>query len=313
MDPLRVRDLIEKDFLKLDLITGSSERIIFTTEIYIPGLFLSGKVDDIPDDVILLFTPIECKFIEQMKSHTKLLNRLKDKQIPVFIFSDGCIPPDRFKKVADDLGIPILSTPHNSTRITLLLGDYLRFILARRQKIHGTLVDVYGVGILFKGESGVGKSECALDLVRKGHRLVGDDFIEIIAYPEGKILGRSGAPSPELRFLMELRGVGFIDVLKSFGVASVEETKFVDMVVELKSVEDNPFDRLGFEFEKTQLLGVELPYVRLPVIPGKNISTVVESLALKYLIRKMGKHPEKLIEEIFIDRLKEKDDKETTG
>ncbi len=312
MDPLRVKDLIEKDFLKLRLLTGRDDKIIFTTEIYIPGLFLSGKINNVPDNVILLFTPIECRFIGKMRSQRKLLGKLKDRHIPVFIFSDDCSPPERFKKVADEMDIPVLITSHNSTRITLLLGDYLRFILARRQKIHGTLVDVFGVGILFKGESGVGKSECALDLVRKGHRLVGDDFIEIIAYPEGKILGRSGAPSPETRFLMELRGVGFIDILKSYGVASVEETKFVDMVVELKSVEDRPFDRLGFEFEKTELLGVEIPYVRLPVIPGKNISTVVESLALKYLIRRMGSRPEKLIEEIFIDRLKGKDDKETS-
>lgn len=304
MDPLKVRDLIGKDFLKLRLIAGRDDKVIYTTEIYIPGLLLSGKADDVPDNAILLFTPIECNFLGRIRSHEKVLNKLKDRHIPVFIFSDNCVPPEKFMEVSEKLDIPILITTHNSTRVTLLLGDFLRFIFAKRQKIHGTLVDVYGVGILFKGESGVGKSECALDLVRKGHRLVGDDFVEIIAYPEGKILGRSGAPSTETRFLMELRGVGFIDILKSYGVASVEETKFVDMVVELKSVEDRPFDRLGFEFERTELLGVELPYVRLPVIPGKNISTVVESLALKYLIRKMGSHPEKMIEEIFIDRLK---------
>ena len=302
MDPIKVKDLINQSFLKLRLIAGESglDNVIYTTEFYIPGLFLKGE-GKISENVIILLTPYECDYIRRRKSPDRIFHRLKNT--PFLLLAGNCDPGDKFIKKFDRAGIPLLATPYTATEVIILLGNYLKFMLARRQKLHGTLVDVFGVGIFLRGESGVGKSECALDLVRKGHKLIGDDFIELIAYPEGKLTGKSGAPTPETRFLMELRGIGLIDILHTYGVASVEDTKTVDIVVELKRTQEETFDRLGFDFKKTVILGVELPYVDMPVVPGKNISTVVESLALKYLSHKMGFETEKLIEEFFIEKM----------
>lgn len=303
MDPIKVKDLISQSFLKLRLVSGEAgvENVIYTTEFYTPGLFLRDPKEKIPQNVIPLFTEVECEYLQRSRRLRSIVKGLENA--PFLLFARNCLPGEGFLKFTNRSKIPVLTTPHTATEIIILLGNYLKFMLAKRQKLHGTLVDVFGVGILLRGASGIGKSECALDLVRKGHKLVGDDFVELIAYPEGKLTGKSGAPNEETRFLMELRGIGLIDILHTYGVASVEETKIVDIVVELKSTPEESFDTLGFEFKKTKLLGVELPLVEMPVLPGKNISTVVESLALKYLSHKMGFEPEKLIEEFFINKL----------
>ncbi len=303
MDPIRVKDLISQSFLKLRLISDEAgiDNVVYTTEFYIPGLFLKDPKEKIPQNVIPLFTEVECEFLKRSRRLRTIIRGFENA--PFLIFSQDSIPSDEFLKLSNRFKIPVLSTPYTATEIIILLGNYLKFMLARRQKLHGTLVDVFGVGILLRGESGIGKSECALDLVRKGHKLVGDDFVELIAYPEGKLTGKSGAPTGDSRFLMELRGIGLIDILHTYGVASVEDTKTVDIVVELKRTQEDPVDRLGFDFKKTDILGVKLPLVEMPVVPGKNISTVVESLALKYLSHKMGFEPEKLIEEFFIKRI----------
>lgn len=307
MEPIKVKDLISLRFLKLRLIAGEEgiNNIVYTTEFYIPGLFLREPKDKIPQNIIPLFTDVECEYLLKSRHIRPIVKGFENA--PFLLFTNNCRPDERFLELASSAKIPVLTTPYSATEIIILLGDHLKFVLANRQKLHGTMVNVFGVGIFLRGESGIGKSECALDLVRKGHKLVGDDFVELIAYPEGKLTGRSGAPAENMKYLMELRGIGLIDVLRAYGVASVEDSKIVDIIVELKKVSKEPQSR--FKFKETELLGVKLPLVEMVIVPGKNISTVVEALALKYLSKKIGYNPEKLVEDFFKNRL---NDKETT-
>lgn len=301
MNPIKVKDIISLSFLKLRLISGESavENIVHTTEFYIPGLFLRDTEQKVPQNVIPIFTVLECKFLQQSQSLESIIRGFEN--VPFILFTQDCNPGERFLQLTERLKIPVLVTPYTATEIIILLGDHLKYLLANRKKLHGTLVDVYGVGIFLRGESGIGKSECALDLIRKGHRLVGDDFVELIAYPNGKLTGRSGAPTENMKYLMELRGIGLIDVLQTYGVASVEDSKIIDIVVELKRVSNEPQSR--FSFKETELLGVKVPLVEMIIVPGKNISTVVEALALKYLSKKIGYDAEKVLEEFFINRI----------
>ncbi len=309
---MKLEDILNKPFLRLRKLNGAGGEIK-SPKIHLPGLFIAGVDVKLPEETIFILSEIECSFLNSIPLDRlrHVLEGLSGFRPPCVIVTDGCQPSSDFLRIAENIGLITCVTDHEFDRFFLLLGDFLKFNLAERKKIHGTLVDVYGVGILLRGKSGIGKSECALDLIRKGHKLVGDDFVELIAYPEGRITGRSGAPTEETRFFMEIRGIGLIDVVGTYGVSAIEDAKFVDVVVELKSFDEkDTFERLGFVFEKTELLGVELPFVKLPVIPGKNISTIVEALALKYISHRMGRRPEKLIEEVFKSRMK--DDKEVT-
>ncbi len=313
MSSLKLEQILDKNFLKIRRLTGAGGEIK-SARIHLPGLFIAGVDVKLPEETVLLFTKTECDFLKTLPAERirRILSGISSYRAPCLIFCSGCSPSREFLDISRQLGLNVCVTELEFDRFFLLFADFLKFNLAERKKIHGTLVDVYGVGILLRGKSGIGKSECALDLIKKGHRLVGDDFVELIAYPEGRITGRSGAPTKDTRFFMEIRGIGLIDVVGIYGVSAVEDAKFVDVVVELKSFDEkNAFERLGFVFEKTRLLGVELPFVKFPVIPGKNISTIVEALALKYISHRMGRRPENLIEEIFKARIK--DDKEVTG
>ncbi len=312
MSYLNLSDILNRPSLKLRQLTGQGGKIV-KAEIHLPGLFIAGADVKLPEETVFVLSKIECQFLNSLHGGRLkgIIEGLSHFRPPCVIVTDGCLPSSEILKLAGEVGLVLCATDLEFNRFFLLFQDFLKFRLADRKKVHGTLVDVSGVGILLKGKSGIGKSECALDLIRKGHRLVGDDFIELIAYPEGRITGRSGAPTEETRFFMEIRGIGLIDVVGMYGISAVEEAKFVDVVVELKRFEErDSFDRLGFVFEKTEILGVELPFVKFPVIPGKNISTIVEALALKYISHRMGRRPERLIEEVF--KLRMRDDKETT-
>lgn len=204
------------------------------------------------------------------------------------VLTSGLHPPDELVEGTERLGVPLLRTSLNSSAAVDRLTAWLEDRLAPRVVIHGVLVDVYGLGVLLLGDSGMGKSECALDLVVRGHRLVSDDVVEIKR--RGSLLVGTG---PELtRYHMELRGVGIVNVKDLFGVAAVRLSKFVEYVIRLDPWKaGKSYDRLGLDETTYTILGMELPYIEMPVGPGRNLSVLIEVAARNQLLKRKGYHP----------------------
>jgi len=201
--------------------------------------------------------------------------------------------------------VPVLRTPQSTTPFIHSLTNYLDFMFAPHTTVHGSLVDVYGCGLLFTGRSGIGKSETALDLVERGHRLVADDVVTITRR-HGDILVGSG--SQLMRHHMEIRGLGIIDVQSIFGVRSIRLQKRVEVEVVLKEWSaDEDYERMGLEDRKTAILGLEIPRVEVPIVPGKNVTVVAEVVALNYLVKVYGGYsPAERLNQHLIELMKRK-------
>jgi HPr kinase/phosphorylase len=231
-----------------------------------------------------------------------LKNQLRDKRIvtvmrlgtPCVIVTKKLAIDKKFIEEANKRKIPILRTPMSTTPFIHSLSTYLDYKLAPTQYIQGTLVDIYGVGVLFLGKPGTGKSECALDLIERGHRLVADDLVQIVR--RGDILIGSGAEKSNLlRHHIEIRGVGIIDIFRIFGVKSVRLRKRIEVIIELILLEETKgeYDRIGLKKEKKEILNVKIPRVVIPLTPGKNISVIAEVIAMNYLLELRGISPAK--------------------
>jgi HPr kinase/phosphorylase len=209
--------------------------------------------------------------------------------------------PDELIEVANSKKLAVFTTPYSTTVLIHLLSDYLDDKFAPRMNIHGTLVDVYGTGVLFTGRSGIGKSEIALDLIERGHRLVADDVVIFTKKAEGVLVG-SG---PEmLKHFMEIRGVGIIDVRQIFGIRAVRLQKRVEVLVELVEWDSQEnYERIGLDEEYKDFLGVKIPYLQLPIFPGKNITVIAEVIALNIHLKIYGYHPAKAFNTRLMDTL----------
>ncbi|UCF70693.1 MAG: HPr(Ser) kinase/phosphatase [candidate division WOR-3 bacterium] len=299
MKSLSLKTLYEekKAELSLEIVTGEehlADREITTYDIFRPGLALAGYTGYFLRDRIMIIGKTETFYLKTMK------REIKDKRIatvmrlgtPVLIVTKK-LPIDRkFIEEAKRRKIPILRTPNSTTPFIHSLTAYLDFKLAPTEYLQGTLVDIYGVGVLFIGKPGTGKSECALDLVERGHRFVADDLITIIR--RGDILIGAGAEkSDRLKHHIEIRGVGIVDVYRIFGVKSVRLKKRIEVILELILWDDikGEFDRIGLEKRTKEILGVEIPHIMIPLSPGKNISVIAEVIAMNYLLDLRGVRP----------------------
>jgi HPr kinase/phosphorylase len=198
-------------------------------------------------------------------------------------------------------GVPVLRTPLSTTPFIHQLTEYLERAFSPRTHIHGSLVDVYGVGLLITGESGIGKSECALDLVERGHRLVADDLV-IVTRTRGEVVGEA---SERLRDLMEIRGIGIVDISRMFGIRAISRRKEIAVEVRLKEWgAEVDYDRLGLEERMTTILGLKIPVVTIPIIPGKNITVLIEVVAMNHLLRAQGVRPVEILNESLLSSLK---------
>jgi HPr kinase/phosphorylase len=252
-----------------------------------PGLALTGYTDYIRYGRVQIVGSSEVGYLRKLppRRRSAILAKLCRCRITCFVVTKGLVPPTELLSAAEERGIPILTTPLESTVLIKLLSVFLEERLATRLHLHSVLLDVFGLGVLILGESGIGKSECALELIDRGHRLVADDVVEIKRM--GDVLV---GVSPDLtRFHMELRGLGVLNIKDLYGVSSMRLSKRVELVVQLERWEaGKEYDRLGLRDETFLILGVEVPLARMPVAPGRNIALLVEVAARNQLLREGG-------------------------
>ena len=264
------------------------DRKVEQSDLSRPAIELTGYFDYYPQKRIQLFGETEISFIGRMTIEERkiIIKRLCQPETPAFLVSRGLEPPKELTEIASANGIPVLVSHRNTTRLSANVMNFLEERLAERQSQHGVLVEIYGMGVLIIGESGIGKSETALELIERGHRLVADDRVELYMMDESRILGEA----PEiLRHLIEIRGVGVIDILNMFGVGSVRDYTVVDMVINLRHWDSNQkYDRLGNNFEAMRVFNVDIPLLQIPVRVGRNLATIIEVAAMNLRAKQMG-------------------------
>jgi len=281
-----------KDILDLTILNSESglEKVIMNAEIHRPGLALTGFYDRFPNQRVQILGETEMTFLNQL-DHEKLMTtaeKVFQSNIPFLITSKGMTPPINFLNMGDKYKTAIFSSRLSTSELTNRLSIVLDMIFAPSMTMHGTLVDVYGVGLLYTGKSGIGKSEIALDLVERGHRLVADDVVKIFRKSPDLIVG-TGAEL--LGHHMEIRGIGIIDVEKLFGIRSIRLQKRIEVEVHLTQWHDDmEYERLGIEERRTTMLGVGIPQVNIPISPGKNITVISEVVAMNHMLKTYGEN-----------------------
>ena len=253
-----------------------------------PALQLTGFFEHFDSDRVQIIGYVEYTYLQTLTEErkTEIYGKMLKHKVPCVIFSRSLQPEESFLRIAKERDVPILSTEKKTSSFMGELIRWLNVKLAPCISIHGVLVDVYGVGVLIMGESGIGKSEAALELIKRGHRLVTDDVVEIRKVSDDTLVG--SAPDITKHFI-ELRGIGIVDVKSMFGVQSVRETQNIDLVITLEDwSRDKEYDRLGLEEEYTEFLGNKVVCHSIPIRPGRNLAIIVESAAVNHRQKQMG-------------------------
>lgn len=296
-ESVTVADLVKAN--RLDVYSGEDhlDRLITTSDISRPGLELTGYFNYYPAKRIQLLGITETSFAKGM-THEKILDVMRkmcQPETPAFVISTQLDPPEELKQSAEEAGIPILGTKLTTSRVLSNMTNFLEGKLSERQSVHGVLVDIYGVGVMITGDSGVGKSETALELVKRGHRLIADDRVEVYQQDEQTLVGAAPAI---LSHLLEIRGIGIIDVMNLFGAGAVRAETDIDLIVHLQAwKDDNHFDRLGNNSESQKFFDVVVPKITIPVRTGRNLAIIVEAAAMNFRARSMGYDATKVFDE----------------
>lgn len=295
MNGLTVKELLEdrRYNLNLEIIGGKKglENQITSPKVQKPGLALSGFTLHLHKDRVQILGKTEMSYLESLSEDDRSIavKRLFGLDVCCFIISFNLPAVTELLESSEKMDTPLLRSSLPTDKLTTRIINFLEEHLTESTSLHGVLVDVLGIGILILGRSGVGKSECALDLIAKGHRLVADDVVVIRKSPPNAVIGSS----PDLiRYHMEIRGLGIINIKDIFGNTAVRVEKQVDMVVQL--VEWDPtqeYERLGFDEDKYQILDVAFPLIKLPVTPGRNMTTIIEVAARNHILKIMGRNP----------------------
>lgn len=254
-----------------------------------PALQLAGFFDHFDAERLQIIGNVEYAFMKTMECDTEaeqVYRNLFSRKIPCMIFCRDLVPCERLLKIARECEIPVLGTTRDTSEFLAEVIYYLKRKLAECITTHGVLVDIYGEGVLIMGESGIGKSEAAVELLRRGHRLVSDDAVEIRKISDDTLIGTS----PELtRHLIELRGIGILDVKTIFGVESVKKSQTIDCVVKLVEWDKNTlFDRMGIEDKYIEILGNQIVCYTIPIRPGRNLAVILEAATINYRAKKLG-------------------------
>jgi len=275
--------------MKLDrLYYPNKEVLIDTADLNRPGLQITGFFDYFDPSRIQVFGMVENTYLAGLSSEVRYnsLKRLFEKQISAVILTRNSNVSAEMLKLAEEFETPVLRTSQPTSSFTSSLNAYLNVELAPRITRHGVLVEVYGQGVLILGESGVGKSETAVELIKRGHRLVADDAVEIKKVSSKSLIG----VSPDIiRHFIEIRGIGIVDVKNIFGMGAVKESEKIDMIIHLEAWEKGKqYDRLGLVDEYTNILGLDIPSLTIPVKPGRNLAVIFEVAAMNNRQKRMG-------------------------
>lgn len=276
--------------LHLQVLSPSTreEWDVHAAELNRPGLQFVGYYKHFPKNWPQVVGLTEMSYLESLTDaqRRECLETFFSYKVPCVIICRGMHPPDDMMEMAQKHDVALLRTELVTTRFVALAMNYLNGCLAPRTTLHGVLVDVYGMGVLITGESGVGKSEAALELVRRGHQLVADDVVDVCRITENRLIGES----PEtVRHFMEIRGIGIIDIKAMYGISAVLTTKTIDLVIHLEPwKEKKAYDRLGLSEDFTTIMDVRVPQVVLPVRPGRNVAVVIEVAARNHSLKQMG-------------------------
>ena len=310
MSPLRIRDLLERkgDPLQLEPLTGETglDRVIPSAEASSPGLVLAGYTQRFAAHRIHILGETEITYLASLDgpARRRSLETLFGFDIPCVVISKGQEAPGELLELARAKGIPVIRTKLKTAELYSRLKPFLDDAFAPRTTVHGSLADVFGVGLLFLGRSGIGKSECVLDLVERGHRLVADDVVHITRRGNDVLIGRGHELS---HHFMEIRGVGLIDIQALFGIRSVRQQKRIEVVVQLEDWDaGREYDRTGIEGQETKILEVGLPLVTVPLNPGKNLTVICEVVAMAHLLRYSGVDAAQAFNDRLIRRMAEK-------
>ncbi|WP_028594366.1 HPr(Ser) kinase/phosphatase [Paenibacillus assamensis] len=285
---VKVSELVEQ--FQMEVLAGEQgmKRLITVDDLHRPGLEMAGYFDYHPTERIQLMGKTELTFLETLPEETRLerLRRFISPELPSIIITRGLDVPTELVQICEENEVPLLRSPLASTTLVSRITGFLERKLAPTATIHGVLVDVYGVGMLITGGSGIGKSETALELVKRSHRLVADDAVEIRQTSDNQLHGTA----PDLiRHLLEIRGIGIINVMTLFGAGAVRNNKRISVVIKLETwQQDKQYDRLGLDEETTRILDTDVPLVTIPVRPGRNLAVIIEVAAMNYRLKRMG-------------------------
>ncbi len=281
-------------------------RKIYDQNLHRPGLALAGFVDLFAYKRVQVFGNTEMKYLAHFpyKKQKEVLETIFKFPIPCIILSNNNKPTKALTELSVKHKIPLFRSHFTTTKLNYLISDFLDDQFAERITVHGSFVDVYGVGMLFVGKSGIGKSEVTLDLVERGHRLVADDVVILTKKGEGILMG---AGTDIVKHFMEIRGLGVIDVERMFGIRAIRYQKRLEIVVELEIWDENgTYTRTGLGEESVAISDVEIPYIKLPILPGKNITVISEVIALNYLLKHYGFDAAKVLQERLSSRINQK-------
>lgn len=278
-----------KTRVKLEVLCNvGMDNKINDKNVHRPGLAIAGYVDLFTYNRVQIFGNTEIRYLQSlpMEKRIESFNTLFRFAIPCIFITNNNNIDSELLKIAEDHNVPVFRTPLETTKAVYFIGDFLDDQFSPQTTIHGSFVDVYGIGLLITGRSGIGKSEIALDLVERGHRLVSDDLVNITRKGENILIGTG---TDLVKHFMEIRGLGLIDVQSIFGVRAIRYQKRIEVVVELLEWQPNgEFTRTGLDQNTITILDVEIPLIRLPIYPGKNITVISEVIALNYLLKHYG-------------------------
>jgi HPr kinase/phosphorylase len=288
LEQVTTKDVMEMFDLKLVSGQEGIGRHISISDISRPGLEMAGYFTHYPANRVQLLGKTELSFYDMLLPHERIerMKKLCSPETPAIIISHDMKVPEELKIASNEEHVPVLTAKMATTRFSSLLTNFLESKLAPTTAVHGVLVDIYGVGTLITGKSGVGKSETALELVKRGHRLVADDCVEIRQEAENTLIGNA----PKLiEHLLEIRGIGIIDIMTLFGASAVRSFKRISIVIDLEIWDKNKtYDRLGIEEEKMKIIDTDLTKMTIPVRPGRNLAVIIEVAAMNYRLKRMG-------------------------
>jgi HPr kinase/phosphorylase len=296
------------DFLALDLVAGHGGvgNVLSTSDVHRPGLALAGFLGLFTFDRVQVLGNTEMLYLGSFtpEGRRTRIETIYQFDIPCIVITDDNEVLPMMVELSNARQIPLLKTPYSTTKFAHLFAFHLDDVFSPRTAIHGSLVDVYGIGLLFVGKSGIGKSEIAIDLVERGHRLVADDVVLVSRKVQGFVVGSSGET---VRDHIEIRSLGILNVRNMFGVRAVRMQKRVEVVVKLVEWDGSAvYDRIGLDEDWVSILDIEIPQVTVPIYPGKNITVIAEAIALNYQLKIQGYDTAQEFNRRLIERMKNK-------